>query len=279
MSIFNWRKKKKSKKELINNDPKILFANLLFDIEPKFNDEHFENELLLLFKDFRCSKEVDVENARQYFFNDYMVEYEEGKIPAQCTIYKPDKKDFDLSKFKNSLKQVWHWDNAKETIVNCKYELLVNDLMTRGLDYKIRVELFQKFLVTIVKILKPKAIFFPTSENIVEPNVFISNIYSKIYLYGLLNFRMFKINEDEILFDSLGLYALGLPDFEIQYSNNNSNAILELINSYSYYIYEYGSVIEDGNTVEGIESGSKWICKYNSSLVEPIRNIIKIETK
>lgn len=283
MTLFSWIKKK-DKEQIdgkISNEIQMLFARFLFDSEPQIDDKLIEEYLSKDFNNYECPKDDLKDNSRQYFFNDFLVEYQEGKIPAQCTIFKPETNEHISKNLDLAYRQLWHWPEAKEKTKYIKYELVLTDLMSRPLDYKIRLDIFQKFVCSVAKALEPRAIYFPTSEKIVEPSVYIENIWNvdKDKLYGFLNVRLFNIEGSGLLMDTVGLHSFGLPDFQFQFTDYEPGQVAGLLNSYANYIYDYGSVIKNGNTVEGFETGAKWKCIYDSSLLEPIRNILRIEEK
>ncbi len=281
MSLFNWKKKKEEEPldEFISNEIQMLCARLLFDCEPQIDDFLIEKNLSNEFKDFQCPKDEVKETSRHYFFNDFLVEYKEGSIPAQCVLFKPGTNEHIAKNLEVAYKQLWHWQEAKEKTKNIKFEVVLTDLMSRPLDYKVRLNIFQKFVCSVAMALKPQAIYVPTSEKLVEPSAYIENVQNagRDKLYGFLNVRLFTIDGGGLFMDTVGLHSLGLPDFQFQFTDHEAGQVAGLLHSYAHYIYDYGSVIKNGNTVEGIETGSRWKCLYNHSILEPARNVLKIE--
>jgi hypothetical protein len=277
MSLFNLKKKPEPEPEHLYNNDEMLFARLLFETKPEFNDNLLQQEIGKQFSQFEPAK-ADNENVRQYFFHEYIVKFKEGSLPAQCTIFRPEASDMGKN-LEKAYQQLWHWREAKEETANCKYELVLSDLMSRTLKYKQRNEMFQKFVIAAVKAMKPKAIYFPASEKIVEPEEYISIMKSKGIecLYGLLNIRLYNLPDKSMLMDSVGLHAFGLPDFQFKFKDHDPGIIAGLLNSYGHYIFEYGSVILNGNTVEGVAKESMWKCFYDIAMLPPKRNVLNIE--
>jgi hypothetical protein len=204
-------------------------------------------------------------------------------VPAQCVVFIAESPSFDVQSVSTSLQQSWHWPEAAEVVNSCQYELLVSDMMSRGLDYKKRIEYFQKFLTAFVKATKPQAIHFVQSDKLVEPFAYVLAVSDDTpdTLNGLVNTRFFNIANgaaEEMLVDTLGMHALGLPDFQIRFQEYDPNQVVGLIWNYVNYIYQNGVVIEPGNTIQGITSEDKWTCYYADSAVEPARIVIDIET-
>ena len=284
MGIFNFNRKKKEIEgqiEQLENPTELLMVKLFFESEPIFNDEKIEQELKNRFKNIEFPENSDKPvNSRHYFFNDYQVKFAEGSIPAQATIFIPDENKIDYSELTTSFRQSWNWPQAEETVKKCSYEILITDLMSRNLDYKERIEYFQKFASSIISAMNPSAVWVRNSEMILKPTDFLEksrqNNYQNVNVF--MNVRLFNIQEteSEMIMDTLGLNSLGLPDFEFRFANYDAQQIAGLLFNYGHYIFENGVVIEHGNTIEGIEENSKWKCYFNHSQLEPKRIVIEI---
>lgn len=283
MGIFNFKRKKKEKKEFeqLENPAELLTVKLFFENIPEFNDEKIEQELSKRFEQIELAESFDKpNNSRHYLFKDYEVRFAEGSIPAQATIFVPDENNIDFSELHNSFGQSWNWNGAEETVRKCSYEILLTDVMSRNMDYKERIEYFQKFVASIVSAMNPKAIWVRNSEMILEPADYLEKSSQNNYqnINAFMNVRLFNIREkaNEMIMDTLGLNSLGLPDFEFRFVNYSEQQIAGLLFNYGHYIFENGVVIEHGNTIEGIEENSKWKCYFNHSQLEPKRIIIEI---
>ncbi|WP_299189342.1 DUF4261 domain-containing protein [uncultured Aquimarina sp.] len=267
--------------EPLENPTELLTVKLFFKNKPVFNDKLIETELHKRFDtiEFPNTSEKN-KNSRHYFFKDYEVKFAEGNIPAQATILVPDKNKIDFSQLNNSFRQSWNWVQVEETVKECSYEILLTDLMSRNLDYKQRIEYFQKFVASIVSAMEPSAIWIRNSEVILKPTDFldksVQNNYQNVNTF--MNVRLFNLQEteNEMIMDTLGLNSLGLPDFEFRFKNYDVQQIAGLLFNYGHYIFENGVVIKHGNTIEGIEEGSKWKCYFNNSQLEPRRIVIEI---
>lgn len=77
--------------------------------------------------------------------------------------------------------------------------------------------------------------------------------------------------------DTLGLHALGLPDWQIRFAGLDPNAVVGALWSYAYYIYQHDVVIESGNTIQGLSAEDRWTCCYADAAVEPKRIVLDIE--
>lgn len=282
MGFFDRFKKKEKvveSAERLENFPETLTAKLLFFERPVLHREKILAELKSYFKNVDSSGGG---KALLYFLPDIKIELKDGTIPAQCTIFVPDETNAKAEISESAFEQNWHWAEANETARKCKFEILVSDFMTTTLDYKTRVDLFIGFLVAVTKATNPQAVYSLSCQKMIEPTSLIKSCDSeeKEMLFGIVNVRLYNItnnNTKDVLMDTIGLTLLGLPDFQIQFSDLNESEVAGLLWNYAYYTYEQGDVIEDGNTLLGLEPNSKWKCKRQISSVAPERIVINVE--
>lgn len=282
MGLFDRLKKKaqptpESAPERLENYPELLTAKLLFIDKPSLDAEKIMDAAKNFF--------VNIENPSKdkaliFSFPDIQVELADAKIPAQCIVAIPDENYPDIEIPDVGFQQNWHWQEANDIAKNCKYELFVADLMTRTLEYKQRLNLFMNFLVAVTKATNPEVIYSVYGQKLIKP-IDLTNIWDKEekqLLYGICNVRLYNLTDvNELLMDTVGLNSIGLPDFQIRFKEYEVNEIANLLWNYAYYIYEQGDVIENGNTLEGIISGSKWKCEKQVSLLDPGRVVINVQ--
>ena len=282
MKLFDIFKKKEKNDEPVNNSTELLAVKLFFVDEPKIDDDKIENSLNTKFTNIGFSDVDDSRNkSRQYFFKDYEVEFKEGKIPAQGSIFIPETEGIEIEKLVTTFRQSWNWREAESVVKTCKFEILLTDIMSRKLDYKLRLEFFQKFVASIVEAMNPQAVWISNGDKIMNREEYLDCFGKSDYqnLNGFMNVRMFNIQKSngEMIMDTLGLNSLGLPDFEIKFSEFDPSMIAGLLFNYASYIYDEGVVIKNGNTIQGIEENQKWKCYFKESLIEPKRTIIEIK--
>jgi hypothetical protein len=124
-------------------------------------------------------------------------------------------------------------------------------------------------------------IYSYSAKKLIEPVQFVKRWDggSEEILTGLVNVRLFRITDNEtadILMDTVGLSYLGLPDFQLLLKSVNEKKIAQLLWNYAYYIFERGDIIENGQTLEGIETNSKWKCERQMALLQPERVVISV---
>ena len=284
MGLFDRFKKKtespvstENETERLENFPESLTARLLFVEKPNLDAEKILNEVKKYFSNVEIpSKDKGI----IFWFPDIQIELLDEKIPAQCLVLIPDENNPDIKIPDVAFQQNWHWPEANDKARTCKYELFVTDLMTRTLEYKQRLSLFMNFLVAVTKATNPDIIYSVWGQKLIKPTDLI-NIWDKEekhLLYGICNVRLYNLTDvNELLMDTIGLNSLGLPDFQIKFKGYDENEIANLLWTYAYYIYEQGDIIENGNTLEGIASGSQWKCERQISLLDHERIVINIQ--
>lgn len=283
MGLLDFFKKKVTEpklKERMENFPELLTARLLFFDKPNVDKQKVLKELTQYYKSVDCPTE---ENMFLFFFPEIQVGEKDSSIPAQCTIFLTDE-SHKVAIEPEGFQQNWHWKESKEIAQKCNYEIIVSDLMTKSLDHKIRLELFMNFIVAVTNATNPQAIYFPTSQKLIEKSNLIESWTgkNKIPLQCLVNFRLFNIqnnNDGSVIMDTIGLHALGLSDFEILFKSFDENLIAQTLWNYANYMYQQGDVIEDGNTLAGLSENSKWKCTRQVSLTTPSRIVISVNAE
>lgn len=282
MGLFGKFKKKtepiaETGSERLENYPEMLTARLLFTDKPNLDTEKILNEAKQYFDRVENTSK---ENALIFSFPDVQFELVDAIISAQCLVAIPDEKYHDIQIPDVAFQQNWHWQEAIDITKACKYELLVTDLMTRTLEYKRRLDLYMNFLVAVTKATNPDVIYSVYGQKLINP-IDLINIWDKEdkqLLYVICNVRLYNLTDvNELLMDTVGLNSIGLPDFQIRFKDYEANEIASLLWNYAYYIYDQGDVIENGNTLEGIVSGSKWKCERQVSLLDHERIVINVQ--
>ncbi|TBO44922.1 DUF4261 domain-containing protein [Pedobacter kyonggii] len=287
MGLFNVFKKKnivEENEQIAENDPlenfpELLSAKLLFLDKPNLNSNQILTEVK---KHFENVEHSFSENSLIFSFPDHPIQFADATIPVQCTIMIPDQGKSEVELPDAAFQQNWHWPEANQIAKNCTYEILVTDLMSRTLPYKERLNVFMDFLVAVVNITQPSAVYSSPAQKILNPlNIVSTWETDKIQmLYVICNVRLYNISNNiddkELLMDTVGLHSIGLPDFQIRFSTADENEIANLLWTYAYYAYEFGDIIVDGNTLEGLKTGSKWKCEKQFSLVGPERIVVNV---
>lgn len=214
-----------------------------------------------------------------FYHSNYMVQYRDGVVPAQTCIL-PSERPPEAALYEAALQQSWHWPDARQVVGGCRYSLLLTDFCAEGLNYKERLKLFQSALCALLETAPCEAIYWKTSGKLVQPEEYLRAISEGEWLHGAMNVRLYKAEGDgtgqpEMLVDTCGLAAMGVPDLQCHFTGLDPNEVATILVDLAYYLYERGDIIRDGETIGSAES-QRWRCEHQHSLNEPRRRVIDL---
>ncbi|MEC0090830.1 DUF4261 domain-containing protein [Paenibacillus macquariensis] len=223
--------------------------------------------------------ETAKEQMLHFFHLNYKVQYSDGEIPAQTSLMNTSNRP--ASDYETAIQQCWHWEEAAQTISECKYSLRLVDMMASGLEPKSRLQLFTGVLRAVLEAAPCDAIYFRESDKLVEPTAYLAAIEEGSILYGAMNIRFYNVEgtgsgRKEGLMDSVGLAALGIPDVQCHYYDLDPNEVAEHIANIGYYLFNKGDIIDDGETV-GFTEDMRWRCEHQYSLAAPRRIVLDLD--
>ncbi len=259
--------------------PAAYFIELLFEREGKLPAAD-EIARRIGEKIGRTDMMFDSEQMYIFHLKDKPVAYRDKKtFPAGISIggYLP----FDpqtVTGFERS--QYWNVENADALLARCRYKVLLGDWMAAGLPYAERAELLQGWLELAWEWFPDcAAVRFPVSGKLMTADQCRDNPYEGAlrFLHGGINLRFFNIaGREEYLADSMGLFALGLPDVQCHFHTLDPNEVVGLVFNVAAYLFEKGDVIADGETVPGLGGDERWHCQHENSLIQPSRVVLDL---
>lgn len=179
-----------------------------------------------------------------------------------------------------ALDQSWDWPRAREAVAVHRVSVVVSDLLAGTLPYKERLDLFQGVLLGALEIVPAAAILWRPCGRLVDPTAYRRSHRdgtSKDPLFGPINVRMFPSEDGgEVLMDTLGLSALGLPDLQCRFQGVDPNAVAGLLHGAARYVYDKGDVLGEGDTVPSPDGKMKWGCRPGEAAAPPARAVVEI---
>lgn len=153
--------------------------------------------------------------------------------------------------------QFWACMDKESFLPRCKYVMTAGNMMATGLpmmeEYGIMAEFADLLLEQYPDCI---GIYWPHSQCLTPREYYQDSHWNNPafhFLDGGLNVRFFSIqNSDEMLFDTLGFTAIGLPDLQFHCKGLEPDDVVGFLRNVAAYLYENGDVIENGNTVEGM---------------------------
>lgn len=219
------------------------------------------------------------EDLLHFFHLNYMVQYAENGMPAQTSLMEAEFRS--AADYKTAIEQAWHWQEAEQTLQQCRHSLLLVDMMASGLDYKDRLTLFTGALRAVLETAPCDAIYFRESDKLVEPQAYLEAIENGGLLYGAMNVRFYNVQgtgseRPESLMDTIGLAALGIPDLQCHFFELTPDEVASFLTDLGYYLFNQGNVISDGETV-GFNEDMRWHCEHQYALAAPHRVVIDLD--
>ena len=211
---------------------------------------------------------------------DHCVEYEGGqKVPSQLIITgcNPVKEPLGDAIART---QFWDCPNGVELLDSCSWQVMISDFMAAGLAVLERASILSDWLELALELFPDcAAVYFNPSGKLLAAADARKNPYSGPlrFIHGGVNARFFNIQDsDDKVVDTLGLYALGLPDVQYHFHAMDPDAVVRHAYNTAVYQFEHDAPIQSGHTIEGIEQGSKWECRYERSLIQPVRDVLDV---
>jgi hypothetical protein len=225
-------------------------------------------------------------NLPAFVHRDHPIQLLDAQIAAQ-TLITASERPVSLETYGPALGQSWSFPQARDVVARCRHAVLVTDVMTSSLEYRARLDLFQRALRGVLEVVPCVAVHWPHSQRIVDPQVWLTKFdagnQAELLGAGALNVRLFNVEGPgaaggEAVMDTLGLGALGLPDLQVHFSKRlDPGDVARVLLNTACYVFEHGDVIEDGHTIGGIEPHSKWRCRHEIALVAPDRAILDLD--
>lgn len=261
----------------------VYYIHLLFTREPQRPDLETIRKAL----EKRCG-EVDVvsrsSQLSSFAVKKYPVTYKDDTVPAQVLMTEVREFEQDsIDSFARS--QLWDVRDGSGLLETCRYEVVIFDMMAAGLDYKDRCELLMDWMETAVRLFEDcTAVWFePAGKLLTAEQVQNCSVPGESrFVYFGVNARLFNIQgSDAKVVDTLGLYAVGLPDVQYHFRGLEPGAVVNHAYNVASYLYSMNASINSGETIDGIRGGRmsqdvQWTCRYEEALIQPARQVLDI---
>jgi hypothetical protein len=251
-------------------------VHLLSTNTPQVDDQEILRKLRM-----RCGRvDLVTERPLSFGFPDYPVRYVDGTVVALVTLI-ADGKLPEASEIDAALQQSWDWPEARAAAAVGQHTLIVTQLFAAGLIHDRRLELFHKALLSVIETGQYVAIYWKPSQRFVGPADYVrrKTEMPPDVIYPAVNVRMFRITNrapGELVMDSVGLSALGLPDVQCHFVGLPPRDVAKVLYNTAYYLYERGDAVQDGQTVTGVSDEQRWRCRHEKPLVGPDRVVLDL---
>lgn len=260
----------------------VFFIKLLFTEKPERPDTAVLKKAVE--EKFGDIDEVAKSGLLSYAVKKYEVQYQDAAVPAQIVM--GESEEFDPSSIDAFTRsQFWDTENGSELLDSCHYQIMLFDFMSAGLPYKERCDLLMDWMETALSLFPDCAAVYTESSGKLFAADQVQNHRvprKDRFIYFCMNVRFFSIQgtEDSIV-DTLGLYAIDLPDVQYHFRGLDPNQIVNHAYTAAAYIYDHNAPIRNGETIDGLYQGVlsqrvQWPCQYEDALIQPVRCVMDI---
>lgn len=214
----------------------------------------------------------------------YRVKFKDASMPPQLMVMGCNPSEgMKIDEITRS--QFWNCPNSGKILSECRYQVVATDMLAAGLDYHDRAEMLVDYIEALVELYPGcEAVFFQSSGKMFTREQILHNKVPKEqrFIYYAVNVRLFNIQgTDDKLVDTLGMSTLYLPDLQYHFHGMNPNDVVNHAYNLLIYLFENDCPIKDGDTIDGIVNGEmnwkvQWKCRYEDSLIQPVRPVLDV---
>ena len=216
----------------------------------------------------------------------YTAHFKEGDIPPMAVLAQG--LEFDSSSVSEFDRyQLWDVRDGGELLDKCRFKCFVSEMMSAVMDYKDRCEMMMDWLECVLPLMPEcTAVWVPSAGKLMLPEAVLGNNIPREqrFVHRCVNARFFNIDgtDGDMIVDTLGMYAVGLPDVQLHFNGLEPDAVVDYAYNICLYNYDENAPIESGETIDGIgEDGRismdvQWTCQYEDALIQPVRTVLDI---
>jgi hypothetical protein len=180
---------------------------------------------------------------------------------------------------------LWDCPDGEKLLDSCKYKLMLSDFLAAGLEYKLRCRMLARWLEIALELFDDcVGVWIPASGKLLTRQQLLNNPYrgDDRFLYFGVNIRFFNIQgTEDMMVDSLGLYAVGLPDVQYHFHGLDPNDVVDHAYRAVGYLFGHDAPVKPGETIGGLKDGQlsaevHWPCRYEKALLQPEREVMDI---
>jgi len=257
----------------------MQIVELHFSTEPKCDYARIKSRAeAILGEDLGSPDAAAAKNAFLLFHKQYPLKLKDAEVAPQTAILRADK-PIRVDDYRDEIQQSWRFRECADTLALSRHTILVTEMMAQQLPTGDRVRLFHGVLQVVIEVTKPIALVFKHTQQVVRPAEYLECADdAPIFRPGSMNVRFFNIanSAGDMLMDTRGLSEIGLHDLQCHFQGLAPNDVSRLLFNSAIYLFENGPVIESGNTIAGIDEGSKWVCQFENALVGPEREVLDL---
>ena len=250
--------------------PTALVAELWFERAPDLSDPQLLEALRALSPDAEAQQDSLTVPYGNLGGNGRV---DSGPAPL-VTAVMPSSPLGESGKQRPDVRQTWDWAGAEEAVARANAGVLVTELLVAGWSPQDRVNALTRVVVALARWSPPVAVSWPHSQKVSDPETLAPD-----GLDGIVNVRFFTVAGDDeaMVLDTLGLHVFGLPDLQCHFRDRDPGEIAGLLYATALYVFDSGDVIADGNTISGPSDDERFVCRRETSLLQPTRLVLDVD--
>jgi Domain of unknown function (DUF4261) len=250
--------------------PSALVAELWFAQAPDLADPQLLEALRALSPDAQAQQGSITVPYRSAGANGQV----DGGPGPLVTVVMPSSSLEESGKQRPDARQTWDWAGAEAAVTQAGAGVLVTELLVAGWSAQDRVNALTRVVDALAGWSPPVLVWWPHSQKVTDPETLADDD-----LNGIVNVRFFTVAGDDgaMVLDTLGLHVFGLPDLQCHFRDRDPGEIAGLLYATALYVYDSGDVIADGNTISGLDGEGRFVCRRETSLLEPTRLVLDVD--
>lgn len=227
------------------------------------------------------------ENMAVFSADDYKETIEGHELTPQLVLMKCAEIDKPLLD-DIAATQLWYCEDAETILEECHYRIAATDMLSAVLDYRRRAEMLVAYTEALMEAFPScEALLFENSKKMHAREDIVNCDLPRDFrfIHYAVNVRFFRLEgTDDFLVDSLGMSMLELPDAQYHFHGLNVTHVINHAYALLSYLFDNGSVIKPGDMFDGIgEDGEitsevQWRLNYEESLIQPVREVLDVDT-
>jgi hypothetical protein len=200
-----------------------------------------------------------------------------GRAPRTLIARQEEPLPFD--RLRPALQQTRDWPAVAGVLATHHGALVLTDFLTEALAYQQRLALMQGLLAAVIDQAPPLAIHWQPSGRIVPPAAYLAAQRAGDRLFPAVHVRHFAVAEptvQEMVSDTLGLAAFGLPDLQCHYRGQPAAQVEQVFMRTAAALFERGDFLATADTVAGFDPNQPWPCQRGLALIGPVREAITV---
>lgn len=184
--------------------------------------------------------------------------------------------------------QMWDIYEERDQLINGMAHQVTGLMMNfDDVPLQKRVDVAMDFMEALLQIYPDaSAVFFPTAGKLIKAQDILANKANRDdrFISYAMNIRLFALNDQDMLIDTLGLYALGLPDVQYHYHGLDTVTVVRHAYMLAKFILDYNNPIKEGdpiNAIEGlnISDDRTWDMHFEDSMAQPKRQVVDVNSQ